>query len=336
MTGERRVAILAIVGVTCAACEALIGITDREVSNAPSGEAGAGDAPGTPTNETGPGDETSSAPPVDTGAEGNATPEAGDDAGAQADADGATTPPPTDAGGAGDVEKARDAGDGGDGATSSIPDPDYDCALQLPNLFCDDFDSVSTVGQGWAYTYASPDAGSVQLDSMTYVSAPVSAQVVVTPQSGAVVEVQLGTTLGPVAGGVQLAFDLRVDVPTYTSFPQVAVAQLYLQKGASTQSQVNFTVGPGATSQVQMYLADGGSMSLNPEPPNLRVWTRIALVCATDGTVSLYENGVFVTSANVGAGTAGTIGLIMGAAFVNAYGTETATMEFDNIVVLAQ
>jgi hypothetical protein len=342
MKGVRRGAVVATMAALSAACEALIGITDREVApdagTAVSFDASA-DTPAV-TPDTGPGDDGADSGTDDTGSEGNE----GDGAGG-ADGDGGTSAPPTDAGGGGDALDAQagydhyegssgyDAADGYDGA---VADPDVPCGMQPPNLFCDDFDSVGTVGQGWMYSYVGGDAGVLQLDTATYVSAPVSAQVVMTPQSGIVTEAQLGTTLGPVAGGVRVAFDVRIDVPTYSNFPQVCVVQVYLRKDSVPQ-QLNFVVGSGGTSQLQAYLPDAGaSLNLTLPVPTLGSWMRVVISFTVDGLVSVIENGVPIGSENIGAGNAGLVQLIAGAAYINPFGTETVTLEMDNIVVRAQ
>src|SRR5580704_6145467 len=98
MKGVRRGAIVATMAALSAACEALIGITDREV--APDATAlfdASADTPAV-TPDTGPGDDGADSGTDDTGSEGNEG-----DGGGGADGDGGTTAPPTDAGGGGDA-----------------------------------------------------------------------------------------------------------------------------------------------------------------------------------------------------------------------------------------
>jgi hypothetical protein len=346
MRGARRAAILALVAGASAAlgaCEALVGITDRNAvapgdSGAGPAETGGGDTamggpdvgPASDTGSTPSEGSTDSPPPVgdggDSGSDGADATASDADTGVTADATG-------DARDAMSATDARDAGDGGDGA---VADPDVPCSQQVGVAFCDDFDTSAVVSDGWDFTNILADSGTDQLDTVTWVSAPKSALFVVSPVPGGVGGVQIGKTLSPFPGGVRLALDVRVENASYANFPQTAIAQLYVHQGTSAQTQINVNLGPGNTSTLQAYPPDAGAMTLSPAPPAPMTWTRVVLSYKADGTLSLIENGVTLGSLSIGAGAAGTALVITGAVYVNPSGTATPTFEIDNVVVKAQ
>jgi hypothetical protein len=336
MRGPRRAWILAASALLTIACEALVGITDRQqaVGNDAGPEAGAGDV-------TAPGDAPVEATVTDdaTGSTDTASPPDGPD----------TTPPP-DAGATSDTGSADaadassradasvDAADASDaGADTGAADPDLPCNMQPSSLFCADFDSVTSgLAYGWGYSYSSTDAGVAQFDTTDYVSGPASAQFVLAPITGTTSEVQLGTTIGPLSAGVRVAFDIRLDVSTYSSLPQTAVAQVYLRKQAADVAQVNLVVGGGDTSQLQAYVGDAGDNALNVAPPPLGTWVRAVISYTANGTLSLIEGGQLLGTTNIGADPAGTVTLIFGFPYMNSNGTETVKLELDNLVVTGQ
>ncbi len=346
MRGPRAAAILGVLATVSGACEVLVGITDRQAAT---GADSGADATG--AGETGPGDAlvaTTDAPvAVDTGAgdtavgpEASASGDGGPDG--TVDADGASTSTPGDAG---DATPSTDATDGSTGALPDAADagdaawldPDVPCAMQPTYSFCCDFDNSGSVGDGWGYTYPVADGGSAQLDTVTWVSSPKSAQVVATPLSGRVAGFQIGTTISPFPAGVRLAFDVRIDVPMYANFPEVGVAQLNLHSGTAAQTQINFVVGGGSQAKLQAYVPEAGAaLNVAATPPALGVWERVVVSYTVDGTLSLLVNGQPIGSVDVGGGAAQTVQLIVGAVYVNDTGSETATLELDNIVVRPQ
>jgi hypothetical protein len=328
MRGTRRAAILVLLAGASGACEVLVGITDRQV--APHNDGGddataAGDEETADAQrleqDTGPADVLQD----ELGAGAETATETSAPADAGADSDGGA---PTNANDAADAY-ALDAFD---------PDPDLPCSGQGTFVFCDDFDTSSTPGQNWDYTYIQGDGGILQLDTVNYVSAPESAQVIVPVISGTVTEAQLGKTMpSSLPAGVRLALDFRLDLPSYTTLPQVAVAQLYIRTGTSAQTSINFYLGPGLNAAVQAYLPDAGApMTLTVGTPAVRTWTRVALSYTTDGTLGFYQKGQLIGTMMVGAGAASLVRVITGAPFLNALGTGPVTMEIDNVVVKAQ
>ena len=163
--------------------------------------------------------------------------------------------------------EASEAGAGPDASDGGAPtDPDVPCSQQPTFVFCEDFDSLSTVGmltQDWNYVYASNDGGLVQFDTTHFVSSPRSVQVVAPPVAGSVIEVQLGKTIGTLYNTVRVAFDFRLDVPTYANLPQIGIAQLLLARPTPASSlQINFNLGAGSSCQLNAYgIADGGAGS---------------------------------------------------------------------------
>jgi hypothetical protein len=340
MRGPRAAAILGVLATVSGACEVLVGITDRQAATFIDSGADA-----TGTGEAGPGDAPVAATDAPVGVDATADAAVGPESSASADggqdADAATSPPID----ASDAARSTDATDGGTGALPDAADaadaawldPDLPCSMQPAYSFCCDFDNSGAVGDGWGFTYQVADGGSAQLDTVTWVSSPKSAQVVATPLSGRVAGFQIGTTISPFPAGVRLAFDVRIDVPTYTSFPEVGIAQLYLHQGTSAQTQINFVVGGGSQAKLQAYVPEAGAaLNVAVTPPALGAWERVVVSYTVDGTLALLVNGQPIGSVDVGGGAAQTVQLIVGAVYVNDTGSETVTLELDNIVVRAQ
>ncbi|MGH7438325.1 MAG: hypothetical protein ACRENE_21795, partial [Polyangiaceae bacterium] len=183
MSGTMRAAILGAIAASAgatAACEALVGITDRQVAEAGAssdGEVSDGTAGG--PMETGP-ESASDSMAAEGAADETGGNEAGPGTGADADAGSSTDGSSSDADAGPAAEgSVTDAGDGGDGA---VLDPDLPCSMQGTTLFCDDFDTSSMPGSKW--DQAKPivaDSGVVRFDTTDFVSPPQSAQVVAPP-----------------------------------------------------------------------------------------------------------------------------------------------------------
>jgi hypothetical protein len=352
MRGVRRAAIIAAVAAVSAACEALVGITDREVT-APGNEGGAeattGDAPEGIPGETGSdatavaegGLEASGNPPDDQtsgGSDGSADGVAEGWAPVDANDGGPAVPDASDASDANVHLDAGGASDAADAAADGGRDPDVPCSMQGTFIFCEDFDTETTVGQDWTFFGAAGDGGTGQFDTNVYRSPPRSLQVASPPVSGAVSYVQVGKVVGPLATGVRLAFDVRPDFASYSTLPQIAVAQLILRQGTGGQVQLNYVFGAGGTAQLQAYVpADAGTTGyVNTTAPTLQTWQRVAIGVDSAGTVSLYLDGSLIGSTNIPSGPVNTVYLIAGAVYVNATGTEIPVFELDNIVLSAE
>jgi hypothetical protein len=356
MSGSRRVAILAaVVGAAGAtvACEALVGITDRQVAPPDGGTdgqtSGSSSGGGTETGAEGAADST--APESGVGDDGQTgsgqDAEAGMDAVADGDAGvgvgvdtgtGADSGPGADADAGSDARPSLDASDAGDGSDGAVMDPDLPCGMQAPGYrFCDDFDTSSTPGQKWDTANTLADGGVIQFDTAHFVSSPQSVQVVAPAVTTGTGGVQLIKTIYGLAAGVRLAFDFRIDSASYTSFPMTCVGQIYVRQGAAAQSQINLVVGPGNTSQLQASVPDAGGQRITASAPAIGTWVRAVISYQSDGTLSLLENGQLIGSVNIGAGPAATVLLISATPFIVAStGTETVTVEEDNILVTAQ
>jgi hypothetical protein len=321
-----------------AACEALVGITDRQLgaqgSDASEGSAATG------------GDVSS--PATDATGEGPSGLDAladGDDASISTSSSSGGGQPDGDAGVSTDT-LAPDAADvstsdaplrdaGADAPDAAPLDPDLPCSMQPAFVFCEDWDSVATVGQNWSYVYPTPDGGGVAQIQSTYVrSSPHALQIIQPPSSTAIVETQLGKqNLGPLSTSVRVAFDLRPDFATYTNLPQAGIVQVYLSRPTGGNVQINFNLGQGAYANLGAFVADGGSPSITATLPALATWTRIAIAYDSSGSLSLYQDGTLMGTQSCGAGAPGSVNLIVGAVYVNPNGTQTLKLEMDNVVV---
>lgn len=327
-----------------AACEALVGITDREL--APAVDATADGATGSEGGgldgvDAQPDSDVTVGTGPDAGLDSSTSAEAGDAVGEAGPTSDAGTDVIDDRAIPVEASEAGPGPDGSDGSDGAAPtDPDLPCSQQPTFIFCEDFDSLTTVSmltQNWNYVYASNDGGLVLLDSTHFVSSPRSGQIIAPPVAGSVIEVQLGKTIGPLYTSVRLAFDFRLDVSTYVNLPQVGIAQLLLARPTPASSlQVNFNLGAGSNCQLDAYgVTDGGAaVAITPSLPPVKTWSRIVIVYDITAGLSLYQNGQLVGTQPAGAGIApGNVNVIMGAAYVNPNGTATPTVELDNIVV---
>ncbi len=339
-TRGRRLAIVATLAAGLASCEALVGISEKELAppdtgsgdgdGRASGEAG-GDDSSTPTDGTVGGDQATADAPVGNGDAsdgGNVATDTGarGDTGAANDAGSDATRP---------LDSATDApastGEGGDGAPPM--DPDVPCSQQPTFLYCNDFDSVSSVGDTWDYTYNNNAEGGaiLQLCSTTYVSPPHSAQMITPPAVSD--DIQLGKDVGTLYSGCRLAFDVRVDVSTLAGIPQILVAQLYLTR-AINPLQLNLVIGPGAGAALQVNgVGDAGPLYVNASTPAPMTWVRFVVAYDSTAGVSLFANGELQGTMAVGLGEPGDTKIIMGDPFVGTGGTQTVTTEEDNIVL---
>jgi hypothetical protein len=220
-----------------------------------------------------------------------------------------------------------------DGSDLSAP-----CIQQpQPFVFCDDFDSVTSVADTWSWQTVTPaQSGSVALETTEFTSRPRSARVVAQPVTG---EVQLGLMrdLGA-ATAFRVAFDLRIEADSLAGAPEVALVQTYAGNGIT----LNYVVGPGIAGELQVYdqaatpaaLIDG--VPLSTLPP-LRTWARVVLAYdSTTGAAASQDGRTVAQSARAARpGSLGMSGFILGAAFVLPPGSTSLTSEFDNVVVRA-
>jgi hypothetical protein len=233
------------------------------------------------------------------------------------------------------VTTSNDAGDGG-----AAVDPDLPCAMQPAFVYCNDFDSVTSVGQTWNWLYTNyPEAGAMfQFDTTDYRSPPNSAKGTMPPVTGNFIgNLQLGKDVGILNVNVRLAFDYRLDLASTTNMPQFGVAQL-LPSRTSTSSpmQINYIVGPGNTSQFQAYVntVDGGpAKTVTLGAPPLKTWTRIGIEYDASGSLTIWQNGQQIGSIPPGTGSPGDVVFIVGGVYINSTGSAPVMLELDNVVV---
>jgi len=198
----------------------------------------------------------------------------------------ASTPALLDAADAGDPSRtAPDAG---------TTDPSAPCSGQPAFKFCDDFDTESTVAQGWEYSLASIDGGSSSFYAGAYTSPPRSLQIVA-PVAPSSQNQLLGLDLGVFNSQVRFAFDLRIDMDSVASLPDTCVAQL-LGSRQGTGMELDYILKPNQGAVLEAYVSPDGGPALNiglPGPP-LRTWTRIVVVYDVSAGVTVYEDGVQV------------------------------------------
>lgn len=326
---------LAALAASVASCEALVGISEKELAPPPPGNDASGDVASDDggSSAEGSADEIPSDGAKD-GSSGDATEDSGGDGAGIADAgtDG-------DAGGVAPADGGGDSGDAaraGDGGDAAMPmDPDVPCAMQPQFLYCNDFDSVTTIGQTWDYAYNSyADAGAqLRLFTGEFVSPPQSVQTFAPPE-GFVGNLQLSKDVGVLSTSCRVAFDVRMDVTSFVGTPQVAIVQMYIKR-AIGQLQVNVVVNPGGGRQLQVYGVNdsGAPMNVALLAAPLMTWERVVVAYDSTGSVSALINGKLQGSVAAGAGAPGDTAVIMGNAFVSSGGTQPVTMEEDNIVV---
>ena len=258
-------------------------------------------------------------------------PETGD-AGAAA-VDAPSTSPPGDA--STGVVDAMGSGGGNDTPPDAgTTDPSAPCSGQPAFKFCDDFDTESTVAQGWEYSLASIDGGSSSFYAGAYTSPPRSLQIVA-PVAPSSQNQLLGLDLGVFNSQVRFAFDLRIDMDSVASLPDTCVAQL-LGSRQGTGMELDYILKPNQGAVLEAYVSPDGGPALNiglPGPP-LRTWTRIVVVYDVSAGVTVYEDGVQVgASAAAAAGVPNDTKIQIGMIYEFGGGSATLQMEMDNVVV---
>jgi hypothetical protein len=229
--------------------------------------------------------------------------------------------PPNDASKGAETGAATDAG--------GIHEPSAPCAQQGSPFFCADFDTSTTVGDGWSYVYISDDAGVIAFDTTEYTSSPRSARVVDPVQMG---DVQLGLNVPKFSSWIHVAFDLRVDMTSLTGIAQTCVGQY-----SSPNLTLDYVLDGTPSAYLQEYVNGGPQKQIALPLPPLGGWTRITVAydVATGSTV--YEDGTLVASDGTSAGvtlTAG--GATFGGSYINPPGDGPVTIELDNVVVRLQ
>jgi hypothetical protein len=312
-----RIGLVGVLGATLAAalggCELLVGITDKSIASDAGFEA---NASGTASD--------------DTGVDGDArlVTSSQDGAGgldAFSEASGADGESDANGGNARDTASETSSPDAG-----SVTDPDLPCSQQNSFLYCNDFDSVTSLSQTWDWLFFTLDGGSFALDGVDYVSPPKSAQTVAPAMTG---NAQLGKDVGNLFTGFRVAFDLRVDMNSLQGIPQIGVAQA-LAKGPAVQ--INYILGPGSNSVLQVYAgSDGGGPTNIALPlPTLRKWTRVVFAYDANQGISVLEDGRLLgANTSLARGAPGDTVIIVGNVFVGSGGSATTTTELDNVVV---
>jgi hypothetical protein len=327
-------AVLVLAGLA-AGCELVAGIQDKYLSTADAGGAEI------PPSETGikPGDDSTDASIP--GTEGDATdPRQPREADVALDA--GSTPPQqavdaTDAGAT--VTPAMDTG-GGSGPFSApdagSTDPSAPCSAQPAFVFCDDFDTETTVSDSWGWSLSSIDGGSTAFSTAAYTSSPRSVQIVAPPALSPHNQM-LGVDLGVMTGQVRLAFDLRLDIDTLSTLPDTAIAQI-LGARQGTPLEIDYLLRPNQGSVLEAYVAEDGGPASNvnidlPTPP-LRAWTRIVIVYDVSAGITVFEDGIQVgASAVAAAGAPMDTKIQVGMIYEITAASATLEMEMDNIVV---
>jgi hypothetical protein len=306
-----------------AGCEFVAGIHDKYLATD-------GAAPALSQTDTGitPGDDSmdGSHTPFDA-----TVPEMGD-AGAST-VDSPSTSPPGDAN-TGVVDAMGSSGGNDTPPDAGTTDPSAPCSGQPAFKFCDDFDTESTVAQGWEYSLASIDGGSSSFYAGAYTSPPRSLQIVA-PVAPSTQNQLLGLDLGVFNSQVRLAFDLRVDMDSVDSLPSTCIAQILgARQGAGME--LDYVLKPNQGAVLEAYISPDGGSALNislPGPP-LRTWTRIVVVYDVSAGVTVYEDGVAVgSSAAAAAGVPNDTKIQVGMIYEYGGGSATLQMEMDNVVV---
>ncbi len=265
-------------------------------------------------------------------ARGDATVPQGEDAAPVADEstspgepqDAGTSPPDSMSTGGGN-DTPPDAG---------ATDPSAPCSGQPSFLFCDDFDTEALVGEGWTWSLATIDGGSMAFFAGAYTSPPRSLQVVAPPALSPKNEV-FGLDLGSLTTQVRLAFDLRIDMDSLSSLPDhTAIAQI-LGARQGTELELDYLLRPNQGAQLMSFVSEDGGPTVNitlPSPP-LRTWTRIVIAYDASGGITVYEDGQTIGSYAVAAGVLNDTKVQVGMVYQVNTGSATLQMEMDNIVV---
>jgi hypothetical protein len=323
-----------LAGLT-AGCELVAGIQDKYLATADAGGAA------TDPSETGvtQGDDSTDAGATRPGSNDATVPATG-----ETDAMDATTsaPPSTDAAdayvAAQDAPAAPDSG--GENPSRTAPDagttdPSAPCSGQPAFLFCDDFDTETTVAEGWTWMIDTNDGGTSSFDTAAYTSPPRSLQVIAPAPPSSSVNQVLGLDLGTLTSQVRLAFDVRLDMASMASLPNTAIAQI-LGARQGTGMEIDYVFRTNQAPAIEAYLSeDGGAPIIIPLPsPPLQTWTRLVVVYDVSAGITVYEDGVQIgANASAAAGVPNDTKVQMGMIYEVGTGSGTLQMEMDNIVV---
>lgn len=257
--------------------------------------------------------------------------------------DATDTPQPTDAPMASDapldagIPALIDAADAGDPSRTApdagTTDPSAPCSEQPPFLFCDDFDTETTVGQSWTWMLSSIDGGSEAFDTAAYTSSPRSA-LIVAPSTAPPNNELFGLDVGSLTSQVRVAFDLRIDMESLTNLPETTIAQVL---GGST-IELDYLVRPNQGALLNALLTrDAGGVSISLPAPPLRTWTRLVIVYDVSAGITVYEDGVQIgASAAAASGPPNETKVQLGMVYQLGAGSATLQTEMDNIVVRGQ
>ena len=316
-------AVVVLAGLA-AGCELVAGIQDKYLTTADA----SGVVPGPSEGGIGPNDDSTDAG----GARADATMPAGEDAPVEPieapqiiDAPQDASAPRTDGADSGSVDfTPPDAG---------TTDPSAPCSGQPTFIFCDDFDTETTVGQGWQWALDSVDGGTSAFFTGAYTSAPRSVQFVVPPALSPH-NIVLGQDLGPLTTQVRLAFDLRIDMDSLSTLPETAIAQI-LGARQGTGLELDYLLRPNQGALLQAYVSQDGGPSVSivlPVPP-LRTWTRIVISYDVSAGIAVYQDGQPVGAYAPGAGAPNDTKVQVGMIYDVGGGSGSLQMEMDNIVV---
>jgi hypothetical protein len=214
-------------------------------------------------------------------------------------------------------------------------DPSAPSAMQPSSfLFCDDFDSVTTIAQTWSWGIFTIDGGATGFTEAAYTSPMRSMQVVAPPHAPPPVEL-LGLDLGVLTNQVRLAFDLRVEMDSLSSLPTTAVAQI-LGARQGVGLELDYQLRPNQGALLQCFVSQDGGPSINiplPEPP-LRTWTRMVIAYDATAGITVYEDGAQIAAnASAAGGNLNDTKIQVGMIYQNGVGSGTLQMEMDNVVV---
>jgi hypothetical protein len=210
-------------------------------------------------------------------------------------------------------------------------EPDFPCAQQGTYLFCDDFDSVTSVGQNWSGSGVALEGGTWSLDTADYVSAPASARAA----GPALTSSQYGQEdddldVPPLTSWIRLAFDLRVDLTSYVGCPYLGIANLYVNE---TGTSILYAIQQNGSAEIVAFNPHGAETYPVAAPP-LGTWVRIVL--QYDGSIGMtaWQSGTQIASDGTCAGaTPSSPQLFLGAAGVSGASSEPFALEIDNVVV---
>lgn len=210
-------------------------------------------------------------------------------------------------------------------------EPDLPCAQQGTYLFCDDFDSVTSVTQNWSGDVEALEGGTWSLDTIDYVSSPASARAT----GPALANGQMDNYLDvpPLTYWIRVAFDLRVDVSSYVGIPYLGIANLYVDVGSGTS--ILYAIQQNGTAEIVASNPHGNETYVVAAPP-LGTWVRIVLQYDGSTGMTAWQSGTQIASDGTCAGTTPSgPQLFLGASGV-AGSSEAFALEIDNVVVRGQ